>query len=95
MGEVGAGVGSGLMGALDKLDCSDEERALVLVMALLTRARRGRARAGSLVKATGGGRAVRLRRAAGAALALAEAEDAMGVAADVCRALGASSGQRR
>ena len=69
-----------LLEQLDALEVSDEERAAILVMALVRRSRALRTRAVSLVGGRVRGRAEALRRAARAALALAEAEEAMSVA---------------
>jgi hypothetical protein len=70
-----------LLGQLEALECSDEERLVVLARALVLRARRCRARAVRAL-ARGG-----LRGAGVGALALADAEEACEVAGRCVRAL--------
>lgn len=77
-----------LLEVLDGLECSDEDRALVLGMALLSRARAARGRAGALVAGRSGPGPARLRRLAGASMALAEAHEALELAERVARLLG-------
>lgn len=75
-----------LLEVLDELEGSDEDRALVLGLALLARGKAARARAGALLR----GRRT-LRRLAGAAMALDEAGQALELAERVARVLGAST----
>lgn len=81
----------GLMAQLDGFEGTDEDRAYILARALLTRAGRARARAGALVAGTPGAGSARLRRLAGAAMALAEAGEALGAAERLARLLGAAT----